>query len=375
MMAMANSVCPGCNETVPRKAARCPHCGRALASADAHLTAKAPTPISEAIQPEATTDRAAANAERDRDQPAGSYSSWDEFRLTSPAVQRGMMALVTEALPDLRRIKVLPLPEDAPRELEDWSEPLGTLNIPGDTQVVKILGIAFLSVVGLLMFAFLPGMMCVAAIEGPNPNAGAPGDVVALIPSLFLYPFGGAVCFFCAWWTYRRPPSLSLTLWFFEEGLFLRRGGQSAVARYHEVKAFETSYETGRPLFWITLEDEAPIVLSVGHCPEVIPLMEYIEIRMASAQLLPRLKRIWEGECERFGVVSLDRTHFHGPEFDLRWDKVRRVVDDVKHLLVGLKGRRERLEVRYRDVAFPHLVMAIAHILIDEHQRFPASPS
>jgi hypothetical protein len=373
-MAKANSVCPDCNETVPRQAVRCPHCGRALATADTHLTAKAPTPISEAIQPEAATDRTAANAERD---PARGYASWDEFRLTSPAVQRELMTLVTEALPDLRRIKVLPLPEDAPAEVDGWSKPLGTLKIPGTSLFSRYVGVAILGGIGALALFGSIGILIffVAEVLMAGPNNERPSDALGTLLTLVSYSVIGAFCLCCAWWLHKRPPALGLTLWFFEEGLFLRRGGQSTLARFHEVKAFETSYETGRPLFWITLEDETPIVLSVGHCPEVIPLMEYIEIRMASAQLLPRLKRIWEGERERFGVVSLDRTHFHGPEFDLRWEQVRRVVDDVKHLLVGLKGRRERLEVRYRDVAFPHLVMAIAHILIDEHQRFPASPS
>jgi hypothetical protein len=166
---------------------------------------------------------------------------------------------------------------------------------------------------------------------------------------------------------YRTRPSLKL--WVFEEGILLQREGQLIAASWQEIDGFEVSYETGRPLYWLTLKDEDAIILSMGHRPEVVPLMEYVEIRMAAVQLLPRLKSIWSGELERFSDVAISADGIFGPELVARWSEVRGLSADEKWLYIHWKSERRRESIRYRDVSFPTLVMALARILIAEHTR------
>ena len=169
---------------------------------------------------------------------------------------------------------------------------------------------------------------------------------------------------------YVRGPKLPTTVWVFEEGLFLRSYGRSRVARWGEIEDFETSSDTGRPLFWLTVTHDLSVTMSVGFAPDVGPLMEYIEIRLAATQFLRRLESIWGGRRQRFGAVSLDREGLHGPKFFVHWQEVRRVVSDSHRLYVGWTRDDDSPSIRYRHVSFPYVVMAIAPVMIEEHKRF-----
>lgn len=162
---------------------------------------------------------------------------------------------------------------------------------------------------------------------------------------------------------------LAVTLWIFEEGLLMERGAELSAVPYEQVVDFQANRETGRPMFWLTLKDDVQIVLSVGNTPEIMPVMEYIEIRMAAAQLLPRLRSIWHGKAEEFGVLVLNRGGIEGPGFFAPWPEVRRVVDDGTTVFIDSADAPKWLDVHYRRVSFPSLVMAISHVLIEEHSR------
>ena len=359
---MAKVRCPRCKEIVVAPdddaVGTCPHCGQRMSMPSTHVKSAPPPPATGAIQKEAPAPEHLA--------PVGStetYSTWDDFRFTSPAIQNEMLALATRRLPDLRDVPVYAVPESAPKMIDDWSEPLGTLRIPGESWVSRWIGIAALATVGLGLSGGPMSCMIMAAIDA-NRRADA-----LFSPVLLIYLGLGCACLYFAWRLTFRRPILALDLWIFEEGLLLRRGGELIVARYQDIQDYEVSRETGRPLFWLTLRDEDPIILSVGHTRQVLPLMEYMEIRIAGAQLLPRLKSIWEGEREKFGIVTLDRDGYHSPKFVVPWSDLVRIDCDDCSMYVRFDKRRDKHVIRYRDVSFPQLVLALAKILKKEHSR------
>ena len=67
----------------------------------------------------------------------------------------------------------------------------------------------------------------------------------------------------------------------------------------------------------------------------------------------------------------LDHNGIRGRSFFAPWTEVRRVISDARVLFLDWSARSEWLEVRYADVSFPYVVMAIAHVMIEEHQRLP----
>ena len=354
---MRNVVCPHCNGSiaVPEELARayCPLCGREVTAGETHVTA---APLSsQAFRAESEAERGVANRERDLDQPPDQYSTWDEFRLTSPSIQRELMTLATQVMPDLRMIKRLPLPAEPPAEIDGWSKPLGTLAVAGDSWVLTSLARGIL--IGMPLFWLASGAVAIM-----RKSLDSVGEFACFAWT------GAAVAFFC-WRVTVRPKNFSLSLWIFEEGLFMRRGGESTVARFEEIRDYRTTLETGQPHFWLTFKDESPVVLSIADCVELLPLMEYIEVRMAASQLLPRLKSIWLGQNETFGVISLNRAGLTGPGFFAPWSEVRRVMSDPRNFLVDWNKRPDWIDIRYRDVSFPHLVMAISHVMIDDHSR------
>jgi hypothetical protein len=365
---MQTVVCPRCSETVAipdeMTVGYCPRCASPLGPTETHL-ASGPPPAMQTFQAEVPIDKKpSAYGSVPLDQP-DHYGSWEEFRSLSSAVQRELMKLVAQPLPDLRRIRLERLPEDTPAELDGWGKPLGSLNIEGESQFGNRIAAFVLGTIGV----FLSGMGVISASSVFFAEKARGENLGFCYVSPFYFGLGGACVYFAYWFAYKRTPLLSLRLWIFEEGLLLQRGGQFTTTRFENVKEFEMSRATGRPLFWITLPDEVPIVLSVGHTPEVMPLMEYAEIRMAGAQLLPRLQAIFEGSLERFDKVKLDKEGFHGPGFVAPWSEVRRVVCDERNLFVDWTVRNDWIPIRYQDVSFPHLVMAISHILIEDHAR------
>ena len=124
-----------------------------------------------------------------------------------------------------------------------------------------------------------------------------------------------------------------------------------------------------RPAYWLTLERGVSVKVDISASPERMPLMEYIEIRLSAAQFLDRLKSIFHGNREPFGIVTLDRSGFEGPQFFAPWSEIRRVVADAQQLFVDWTQRSEWVGLPYEGVSFPYLVIAIAAVMMDEHQR------
>lgn len=364
---MRTVVCPRCSETIamPEEltAGFCPRCAQALGASETHL-ASGPPPALQAFQAEMPIDDRKPSSGDVAIELPERYANWEEFRALSPAIQREMLKLAMTPLPDLRMTELDTLPENVPSHLDAWGKPLGTLNIPGETPLETHVATASFVAIGLIFF--ISSIVINFVLNQPEPD-GQP----AWLTVLLFAGIGGPYTLFLVWFTYLRRPSLRLTMWIFEEGLLLRRSGQLTNVRFEGVKGFKASSESGRPVFCLDLEGESTIELSIGHCLEVMPLMGYVEIRMAAAQLLPRLQTIFNGEREEFGAVQLDKEGIHARGIVAPWSEVRRVVSDDEHLFIDWTRRPEWVPIRYRDVSFPHLVMAISHVMIDEHPRLP----
>jgi hypothetical protein len=363
---MRNVICPHCKDTVPvpddLDQAHCVRCGQALAL-ETNISAGAPTPT-RAIQPEAYVERAPSDGPPEL---PDRYGSWEEFRSLSPAVQRELMRLASRALPDLRGIEARRLPEDAPDRVRAWGFPLGSFNISADAgRPWQIFGYVALFA-GVFLLAGSTLLFARKVIAGPrglpvnDPDAG--GFMVMLV---FYGLFALALGIYCAFF---RSPGGATVLWIFEEGAFLVRGGQRTATAWEDFHDFESVADARRPAYWLTLDHGVSVKVPLHGSPERIPLMEYVEIRLSAAQFLGRLKSIFKGNRELFGVVTLDCQGFQGPEFFAPWAEIRRVVTDSQRLFVDWSQRREWVGVPYEYVSFPYLVIAIAGVLIDEHNR------
>ena len=359
---MRNVVCRNCAAAVevPDDLAHphCVRCGHALAVQDTHLSASAPVAYSSlAIQADAVVERPPSDAQAPFALPA-QYASWEEFRSISPAIERELARLVGRALPDLCELSAVPAPVSASREMDEWRNPLATLSLPGDSSGNHVLT-AIIVFLGLSLGYFGAGTL----IQNNN-RADIPlGATLILAGAAFV--FGGV------WHGMAHRATQIPTLWVFEAGVLVRHHGTLLMCRWDEIEDFEVSNETGRPIYWLTLAPGAAVIFSAGQSPCILPIMEYVEIRVSSVQLLRRLQAIWNGERERFGVVTLDRNGFQGPKFFAPWSEIRKVITDSRHLFVDWSEHRDWVPIRYRDVSFPYLVMAISHIMIDDHSRLP----
>jgi hypothetical protein len=362
---MRNVVCPHCRQegAVPADLARahCVRCGQAFGLTDTNITADETPPSLPAGPRDAFAEREVAESATVRTLPEH-WSSWEEFRANSPAVQREMMQLVGRPLPDLRAMKVLPLPEDLPAEMDRWGRPLGTIQIPGDSggPLTRYLVSCFFFFGGLALLAI--GVLLFIFDDDPRKASSE----VVIGYGVFGVFVGGLVA-----WFGPAAPKFPATLWIFEEGVYLSCYGRSKVSPWAEIQDFEASMATGRPLYWLTLAHDLSVAISVNFSPEVVPLMEYVEMRLSATQFMRRVEAIWDGRPQHFGVVTLDRIGFKGPDCFVPWAEVRRVVSDAQNLFVDWSRSADWVPVRYRDVSFPYLVMAISHVLIEEHQRFP----
>lgn len=288
------------------------------------------------------------------------YESWDEFRALSPAVQRELTNLATRALPDLRRVHVQPVPSEAPAELDGWGRPLGTMHLPGESLAFRHFGAWIIIGVGIVM-TFTGGLRTIDILverEGRHLAGG-----------LIAFAIGVATLAGGLWYGYLRRAALASVVWIFEEGVCVLRGGQFMITPWNDVVDFAVANPSGRPVYWLSPTEEMSFRLDMSHDPNMMPLMEYVEIRLASAQLLKRLEAIMAGRQIRFGAIALDRNGLSGPHFFAPWESVRKVVADANHLLIDWSQRSQWMQVEYDRVSFPLLVRAIASVLIEEHGR------
>lgn len=334
-------------------AAHCVRCGQRLV-----------LETSEAIQAESAAEyRLAPPTPREASTEA--YADWHDFRSNSPAVQRELLHLASRPMPDLRSMDPLPLPEDAPAELDAWGPPLGTIELATDRQHFQILGWSLLGVGILVLLG-----VAFTAFRMVHDHRRGDGDSIPMILTLGLFGFSFVGFGFYAVGV--RGLARPTVLWIFEEGVYLQRHDRTRAARWQEIYDFEIINEPGRLTYWLTIEHGLSVRISIANAPELIPLMEYVEVRLSGAQFLHRLKALWDGDREDFGVVSLDRHGFSGPRFFAPWSEIRRVISDSRHLFVDWAGKRDWVPFPCEDVSFPYLVIALSSVLIDEHERWPS---
>lgn len=366
---MRTAVCPNCNENVQvpddLADAHCVRCGQLLTAPDTRMTASPVPHLSRAIQPEVQGEYVPSPPSNKSEEARGSYSSWDDFRSNSPAVQRELLRLASRAMPDLRSMNPAPLPEDAPAEIDGWGESSGTMEVSADYRLHwQIFGWCLI-IIGSFLIVGAGIELVSALLDARRLNQD---DAISTGFMLMCYSAAsGGLGVYCAFFRGSRPPTM---LWIFEEGVFLKCYDRSLLSRWEDIDDFADVTDGGRPAYWLTLEHNFSVKISIGNSPQMIPLMEYIEIRLCAGQFLNRLKVIWNGGREDFGIVTLDRQGFEGRRFFAPWGEIRRVVSDSHQVFVDWSKREEWIPIPHQDVSFPYLVIALASVLIDEHARF-----
>lgn len=362
---MPNVVCPHCRESVivpeDLTQAHCVRCGEKL-SLETNITAQAP-----AGMPEPYLEREPANVPIELPEH---YTDWEEFRSLSPAIQRELMHMAARPLPDLRAITPEPVPDDAPDLVTQWGRPLGTLDLSqGSFQHWLILGI-LLAGLGLFMHVGAT-MVLVQAHNAPQGKAArrfdndtAPGYIVLFSVGFFSF-LGGLYCLVVR---ARQKPA---ALWLFENGVLLQHHTGLQMFHWDEILDFEVVKRRGQPIYRLRFTESIDARITVGSNFEIMPLMEYVEIRLSSSQFLQRLRRIFKGERETFGVLTFDKSGIEGPHFAAPWPEVRRVITDAKRVFIDWSRRPDWVPIPYEAVSFPYLVVALAAVLVDEHNRLP----
>ena len=280
--------------------------------------------------------------------------------------------MASRALPDLRAQTPLPLPEDAPDEVTQWGMPLGTLDVARHRgQHWVILGWMLIGI-GLLV-ASGSALVMREALD-PQPGRAArrldPARMPSYIVLLVLGVGGIAGGVFCLLGPARRLP---IMIWIFEDGLLLSHPSGLETYRWDEILDFEIVKRRGNPVYWLRFSEAISVRIPVSGDYELMPLLEYLEIRLSSSQFLGRLKDIFSGRRGRFGILTLDRNGIEGPRFFAPWSEIRRVITDANKLYVDWSKRPDWVPFPYQAVSFPYLVVALAAVLIDEHQRVPAA--
>jgi hypothetical protein len=363
-----NVLCSHCSENVhvpdDLAQAHCVRCGNALVL-ETGFTAHAPTMAAEPY-----LEREPSNAPIELPEH---YADFDEFRSLSPAIHRELLHMASRALPDLRGVTPLPVPEEAPDDVTRWGRPLGTLDVaPSSSQHWVILG-WMLVCIGLLV-ASGSALVIRSALNPPPGKAarrldkdGGPSYIVLLV--LSVAAVGGGT--FCLMGPAKRLPTM---LWLFEEGVLLQHHSGLNVFRWDEILDFEIVSRRGGPVYWLRFTEAITVRVPVGCQLEMMPLMEYLEIRLSSSQFLSRLRKIFHGDRELFGILRLDRHGIDAARFSAPWSEIRRVITDAHKLYVDWSQRRDWVPFPYDGVSFPYLVVALASVLIDEHKRIRSEP-
>ena len=189
-----------------------------------------------------------------------------------------------------------------------------------------------------------------------------PGVLVAVIGCALI----GSVI-----WHFIRQRKPSYTLWVFEEGLFWLQGwGRAGSVPWKEVRRFQMGFNpvTHMPIYWLTAADKTTFEIEIDRAPALIPLLEFMEIRLTASQLLPRLEKIYAGQRLGFGAMAIDRQGLTFKRTLFPWSQVERVLRDRDQLFIHVRGRSEWVPIPYVAVSFPLVVMAIAHVLIAEEK-------
>src|SRR5262249_41684385 len=147
----------------------CPHCARALTHAETHVATGA-TPFAQFVQPGADNWSPASGANPTDSLPAH-YATWEEFRELSPALASERIKLATNPLPDMRGLELLPLPESLPPKVDEFAQPLATLNVPGESKSLNWSVGTFIAVLGCFFLVFA-GFQLGTGQVGQGPGRG-----------------------------------------------------------------------------------------------------------------------------------------------------------------------------------------------------------
>jgi hypothetical protein len=163
----------------------------------------------------------------------------------------------------------------------------------------------------------------------------------------------------------RRNPDV--TYWFFENGVLMERAERLHVRRWDEVEAFQVNLKKGRANYWmITVWQDVCVFIKADDAPAAPAIMRWVEAKLTSARFLPTLRRIHHGVRVPFGAMELDRTGCWGPGFSLLWLDIDAVVAGETSMIIEQRDQEAAEQIRYRDVSFPSLMIAIANVLIEE---------
>lgn len=359
---MQNTVCRHCNATVPAPddlaGASCPRCGKLLAPAETHVTAH---PIAaQAIRADTQPEYQPASSPAPPESPRGQYASWDDFRANSPVVQRTLLDLAMRVLPDLRSMPRAQLPADLPPSADALGVPLASVVTPAQADVsvsrVVVQRLIALAVVGAALLAL--GLM-----QRHLHHRFAVGLFLAVSVTLLALRL-----------SLLRGRSLeSVQLWLFEHGILWEDATEVEACRFEDIADFRAMRDDSQPRFTLVPRPGVTLMLSLRSAVTIMPLAEYIEIRMASAQLLPKLERIVGGERVRFGAVKLDARGLAAPGIAAPWPQIVRVMGDRRLIFVESRNQPGWRSIRAGDVSCPMLMLALAHILIEEGQRLPTA--
>lgn len=364
---MRDVVCHHCNATVQvpddLAQAHCVRCGQALTLPDTSVTELPGATSSAAIRSVNEVEWKPTHSQAPLAAFTEPYANWTDFRGTSPAIQRELIDLAGRPLPDIRQLNRVPLPDDIPSSADELGLPLAFVTMPGENRLVSHMG-------GLLVLALCISFSVLVVLDenirrGPHGIAG--GEITF---------FGAIIIFglaFSMWNSFLRKPHLSVDCWILQNGIVCRKGRELKARRWEDIEGFRV-LDAGAFLrvrlildagFWFNLSSKAD--------PSVIPVLEFIETKLTATQLVPILRRIFDGERLAFGVVQLDRSGFTGKRFYSPWSEIAKVVSDNANLYVDIRGRSSWSMIPYEDISFPLLVMAISHVMIADDRRLNPS--
>jgi hypothetical protein len=328
--------------------------------------------VRDAIQVGPQPEYLPATPRADRDSAASNYASWDDFRSTSPALQYALLDLATKVLPDLRGMKPKDIPEDAPDTDDELGCPIASMTLADESPsrgTFKIRRVIFGCLLGaaILLIAFLERHAMRTAAITVGISVCALG--IGFWSASRYGPFKSV-----GWHGDLGHAFQSATLWLFEDGILWQQGAEFGRWRWEDIEEFDASRDHGQPRYRVVPRRDSAMELSLECSPAIMALAEYMEVKIASAQLLPKLRRIVEGERVRFGVVVLDAQGFASPGYTAPWSDVVRVVVDDTNVFVDRRDQPEWHPIPYHDVSCPLLVLALAHILIEDAGRLPPIP-
>ena len=99
-------------------------------------------------------------------------------------------------------------------------------------------------------------------------------------------------------------------------------GNEVEACGWEDVKDFRTAENLHHPIYVIVTRGDCRLILSAEQSPAIMPLAEYLKVKIASAQLLPKLHRIFDGDPVKFGAIWLDSAGIKGAVMLPLWSQI-----------------------------------------------------